>query len=179
MDRCGPPFTYSLSVPVLLIPLFVLVFMPSTSLRSEALEELDTDETPQPETPDSGMLSKGLNFVTERLLGTCRYIRQDVLPMLMSTVILRGLFGILVVTFSERSGDVLLQYMHVRFNWSYEEVCNSPGSFGCQYSRLYRLSRSCRSKHSLTLLRYVPPCLFFILFLFDTFTIPSMQTSYS
>jgi hypothetical protein len=80
MDRCGPLFTYSLSVPVLLIPLFVLVFMPSTSSRSEALEELDADETPQPETPDSGMLSKGLNFFTKRLLGACRYIRQRCSP---------------------------------------------------------------------------------------------------
>ena len=122
MNHYGALFTYSLAIPILVIPLFILIFMPKTISTLQALEEPGEDETPEADSGSSGLLAVALEAVNKKLQGAVQHIRCDILPMLMSTVILRGLFGILVLSFSESSGDVLLQYMRVRFGWRYEEV---------------------------------------------------------
>jgi hypothetical protein len=122
MDRQGALFTYSLAIPVLLIPLLILFVIPRRSSPPPAVQELDEYEPPQSDIASTGPFAMALKAVKKRLHGAVQHIRCDILPMLHSTAILSGLFSIFVLSFSENSGDVLLQYMRVRFKWRYEEV---------------------------------------------------------
>jgi len=104
----------------------------------------------------------------EKLHGAYRYARNDIFPILKSTVILRALFGIFTVAFSEGAVEALVQYIHKRFKWSYEDVCTSHvvpsgfsnskvGSSGLSFQALCHIIALCSAMP--LLLRLLVRCL--------------------
>jgi hypothetical protein len=118
IDRYGSLTTYNLSIPILAIPLFVLLFIPETTSPKETDVPADQAEPEANGTAPQSPWQKTKNI----LHGFKIHVQDDLFPVLESTKILRGLFGVVVVAFSEMLSNVLMQYAHVRFNWSYEKA---------------------------------------------------------
>jgi hypothetical protein len=120
IERYGSLTTYMMTLPLLIITLLILGFVPDTTAPKETE---DTEDYTEPVSGDDTFNKPTLWVsIKENLHGFQAHIRYDLLPVLKSTKILRGLFGVLVVSFSEMLSNVLLQYVHIRFGWKYEKV---------------------------------------------------------
>lgn len=121
----GPLSTYTLSLPIMLLPLCILCFLPATVSGSASPEvNLESHEA-QPGNSSLGLRTRVVKTISDGVYGAYRYASNHILPILASTRILRALFGVFTVAFSEGAVEVLLQYIHIRFRWSYEDVCSS------------------------------------------------------
>lgn len=122
MNYHGPYIAYFISIPLLLVPMLILMLIPNTNPQKQTLE----DTTHSNAASENVIETEGARSIRlqtmQKLRNLLSHFKRDLLPLLRSTTILRGMFGILLVTFALLLGEVLMQYMHVRFHWSYEEV---------------------------------------------------------
>jgi hypothetical protein len=122
MGSIGAIATYGLTIPLLLIPMTLMLFMPGKPSALPIGENIDEHIPFEESSSESGGFRKVYNTAIQWCSRAQSHVRTDVLPMLESTVIVRGLIGMLTVSFGECVSLILMQYLHVRFKWKYEEV---------------------------------------------------------
>jgi MFS family permease len=122
MERYGAIATYGLTIPLLLIAMVLTAFMPGKTSTQPIGEDTADYILFEEHSSGLGVSRKLCNFVTEWAKRAQSHLQADVLPMLKSTVIIRGLIGMITVSFGESISIILMQYLHVRFKWRYEEV---------------------------------------------------------
>jgi hypothetical protein len=122
MERIGAVAAYGLTIPLLLIPMALMAFMPGKISSQPIGEDMEEHIPFEESSSDSGIFRKLYNAATKWRSKALSHLQNDVLPMLESTVIIRGLIGMLTVSFGECISLILMQYLHVRFKWKYEKV---------------------------------------------------------
>lgn len=113
----------------------------------------------------SASTQKQSSSVRETLFSVVDHVRDDLLPILGSTIVLRTMFSFFVVFVAGTMNHVVLQYVHVRFGWKYERVRSYLTETSGITTNSFRPLTLCLSKPSFILFCCALRCLSSIAFL--------------
>lgn len=114
MDRVGANFCYLLGIPAYLLIFVILWFIPETAKLSEASS---------PNTEELAELSKQTSGMKQRLAGLMEHVKTEFIPILSRGTLVLGMLSLLVSSFARPVFAILMQYMTIRFDWKYSQVC--------------------------------------------------------
>jgi MFS family permease len=111
---------YSFSISVLFLAFPLLIILPGTDTpKSTSGAEESSQYVPAEEAnPPRGLLYS----LQEVISGIQDHIQSEIIPLFKSSIVVRVLGATFLAAFSGPLLSELLQYMHVRYNWSYQKV---------------------------------------------------------
>jgi hypothetical protein len=115
MHYYGPYLAFFLTVPASAVPLIPLMLLPETAkLREPSATMAESEQTSGPAKNPT---------VRMRLRTLKAHILNDFVPLLKSVPILIGLISFVIGSFATAIGEIIMQYIKVRFGWDYEKAC--------------------------------------------------------
>jgi hypothetical protein len=126
MNLYGPYGAYSLSISVLFLAFPQMLILPGTPSPKRSSEEESASEHVPTEAVNSSSSQGPFHRLQKTILGVQGHIRKEIFPLFQSKIITRVILATFLAAFAGPVLSELLQYMHVRYRWSYEKVCLRP-----------------------------------------------------
>lgn len=121
MERYGA----QASVAAAMIPRFLGIGLLPFVAENKKADVLDyVEETTEVE-HDVAESNSWQSRLRTRLQGLSAYLRLEVFPILTQPPLLFGMFAMSTISFALPFMNILMQYMHLRFDWTYSDVCLS------------------------------------------------------
>jgi hypothetical protein len=115
MHYYGPYVAQFLTIPLSFAALIPLVLLPETATPRK--RHFTNDDNGRSDSPTKKPTLK------MRMQELQQHVREDFVPLLKSIPILVGLISFVIGSFATAIGEIIMQYMKVRFGWNYEKVC--------------------------------------------------------
>lgn len=118
MEKFGPHFAFLGGIPVQILPLVLVLFLPGNKKsKNEETEGEAAEQTPAPAA--TGSAAAQIRHAASQLL---HYMRNDMGKILANRPLLIGLSAMVVTQMGRPVQDLMLQFMTFKFDWPISKV---------------------------------------------------------